>query len=817
MEDPMTRPFLYMTIPLILGIVFTYVIEPSVSIIMMLLGFQIVFFIINLIKSKTNTFLLFSMFFILGSILTSYNLKSSILIKHTGKEMTLDATVEEVLRQDEEEGRYIVRVNSIFDGVKHINTKEKTVLKIIGANDINLGYRVKFNGKLNIPQRNTNPMLFNYRLNLLTNKIYTTSTIKNYSIVEIDSTNISLKHRMKANFTNKIEESFDNNLKIKNSSLMKSIVLGEYSYLQEDDISKYRDLGLAHILAVSGLHIGIIAGFILFVLANIGVKKSYNVLVTLSIIWTYGFLIGFPPSLLRANIMINILFISQLQAEAYDIYNSLSFAAFILLLINPLWIFNLGFQLSFLATLSIVVLTPRIREIFYPYKNKIIYLLSATLGVQIGLLPIQAYYFNRIPIISILSNLIIAPILSFCLIVGGLMVGSSYFLPILNFPIGKFLDIILDVQAYLVSILSKVPWGNLKIHSPSILEIIIYYISILIIIGKLNFRHIDRKINKLIFYYLIVSLGLNLTMLMNDKSLEIHFIDVGQGDAILLRTRKASYLVDTGGSIMDSFDIGKNITLPYLEKLGVRNIDALFISHFDDDHCKSVPLLLENINIKNIFIPYQDPGNDIYKAIKESKTPILLSEGDGIKLNKDIRLDIMSPSESMRRGGYSSNNLSQVFLLSYHDKKILFTGDMEKETEKEIGKILNYPIDIIKVPHHGSNTSSTEEFLEKIKPRVGIISVGRNNFYGHPKDEIVKRYLNGGTQLYRTDEEGLIKVNLNKDKMEIKPFIEDNKDFLSILVENYLLIIFYLLYYLISYILINIYRNLEMELNADEL
>jgi competence protein ComEC len=810
----MKRPFVFITIPFILGIVFSYYFEIKLIIVFILISFTLYLYILNLFKDKSNTLILLFILFLFGVILSIYNLNNSLLVAREGESFLLKGIVDDVVWKEEGEGKYIIKVNKFEDS----NIKEKIMLKIRGDNQVYLGDEIIFNGKINIPLENTNPMLFNYKRNLLSNKIYTTVNINDYSILETERKNIPLKYRLKSKFRERIEYIFDYNLNEENSSLMKSIVLGEYSYLDEENISKYRDLGLAHILAVSGLHIGIIAGFLLYILSLLGIKRRANIGITLMIIWFYGYLIGFPPSLLRANIMFSIILIGQIMAEPYDAINSLFFAMFILLIINPMWIFNLGFQLSFIASFSIIYFTPKIKDIFYLYKNKLTDTLSGLLAVQVGLLPVQVYYFNKISIISILANLIIAPILSFSLIIGGIIIGLSYFPGIFISVLRKLLDTILSIQFKLVDILYRLPFGRMKYYSPSIIEFVLYYVFIFILFDTIKVDKIDLKLKKIILYYSISFLLFNFLILLNDESIHIHFIDVGQGDGILIQTNRDNYLVDTGGNIMDSFDIGKNITLPYLEKMGVNKIKGVFITHFDEDHSKSLPLLMENIEIKNILVSHEDSTNKIYNEIKNKDVPIkILKENDLIYLDKNTYIKVLSPNENMIRSGFTENNKSLVFILSNYNKNILFTGDMEKEVELELASKIKENIDIIKVPHHGSDTSSTKELLDIIRPTTAIISVGRNNLYNHPREEVLDRYINYGTKIYRTDTMGRIKVVLNKGDIKVEPFIKEKLNLMHFINKNFFCIIFYIIYYLLSYILIKFYLYLEGELKTNEL
>lgn len=813
----MNRPFLLISIPFALGILTTYYFDLSLNGTLFLFGVLFFIYIISLMKKKSNNLLFILLFFVLGGVLTSYYQSSSLLSTFLGKNIEIEGTIHEIMWEDEEASKYVVKVKNIWDGKSIKKVREKTVLKITGESHLDLGDNIVFRANLREPLSNTNPKLYNYKLNLLSNKIYTSANIRDYSIINIDREKTSFNYRLRIGFRDKVENLFDKYLDQSPSSLIKGIVMGENSYLEEDDILKYRKMGLAHVLAVSGLHIGIISGFLIFLFSRLRIKKKTNVIMVLSIVWFYGFLIGFPPSVLRASIMFSFLFYGETKAELYDPINTLFLSFLILLIGSPILLFNLGFQLSYVATFSILFFSPYISKSFYPYNNKFTYTLGALFSVYIGILPLQLYYFNSFSFIGIFSNLIIAPILSLSLILGGIMLILSYIGPFLNIFIGGILNFILLIQEYLVDIIYTKEIGTIRFYSPGIYEFILYYISVCIFLKILDLRNLKFHVKKSILTYTIFFIVYSFIFNFFNNSMEIDFLDVGQGDCILLKNNTDSYLIDTGGNVFSDFDIGKNIVLPYLQKQGITNLKAMFITHFHLDHCKSLPILMENLNIKNIFISYENHDSEIYKYMEEENIPFkILVEGDKIYLNKDLNIEVLSPGIDYEKKGFSENNMSLVFNLSYFNKDILFTGDMEKEAENILSKKLNKEIYLLKVPHHGSQTSSTEELLNILRPKVGVISVGRNNFYNHPDPPIIERYKEMGTEIYRTDTMGMIRVNLNKEDSKITPFL-NKKSFLEVLDKYFFDLIFIMLYYLISYVIIKIYFFREEELGKYEL
>lgn len=790
----MKRPFLPLVLALITGILFAFYFQITTIFVSMLLVLLICIFIYGIVFEKNIKYSLLLLFLTLGIMVTLAN--KTDLSEYLNERNDCIAIVDEIISSNSPNGKYIVKLEKINNKT---SPTEKIVLNVISKADLNLGDLIAFQGVLKEPMQNTNPKLYNYKLNLLSEKIYATMTVKDYQIRTIKNEN-KFKYRIKDTFVKDVETLFNRYLNEENSQLMTSILLGKSSYLDEDNLLLYRDLGLAHIMAVSGLHIGIISGFLIFLFSRLGIKRRLNITLSLAIIWTYGFLIGYPPSIMRASIMFSLLFYSTIIHEPYDSINTLSIACFILLLINPYFLFNIGFQLSFVAAFSIVFFTPYIKEMFYPYKGKVTNTIAALLAVNLGLLPIQAYYFNRIGLFSILANLILLPLFSIALILGFIMLGSLYILGYLNIVIGPILNLLLRLQYRLIEI---IPSQVFKVYSPELPTIILYYLLLMLILKVITIENLKKSILNVITIYLIFLIMINSILVFSDKSIELHFIDVGQGDSILIRTKDGDYLMDTGGSPMESaFDISKNITLPYLEKLGISRLKAIFITHFHADHCQGLPLLVENIKVDNIVASYIPKDNDL--------PIIIVKQGDQIILDKNTKFTIIWPDKAKSN---NENNMSLVGLLSYYNRQVLLTGDIEKEVEPLIGDKLNKSIDVLKVPHHGSKTSSTEIFLEKLKPTIGIISVGRNNLHRHPSPEVVWRYNDYGSTLYRTDENGLIKLTFNKEVLNISTYIKNDKlDFPDIIRQNIIMIYLIVLYCLLFYLWIKIYIKNDKEM-----
>lgn len=814
----MKRPFVYISIPVVLGIVFYYFIDISLSLILYLMVLNI---FINLIYYKKNTTTglgIIFLFFLLGIFLAYNKFHSSELLKYTGKSLQLEGIVEEIKYTKDSKVRVLVRVKNIKDRNINESLSEKLMLTIIGNKKIDIYDTITFNAEIREPTPNTNPKLYNYKLNLISNGIFATANIRDRDLLEIKKDSAGFLAKLKIGAINRIERVFDKYLSVSNSSLMKSIVLGDYTYLEEDEVNEFRELGIAHVIAVSGLHIGLISSLIIGTLSFIGVKRKTNVLIALSIIWIYGFIIGMPASVLRANITFSLLFISQIFAKPYDSINTLFFALMILILINPFWCFNLGFQLSFITTFFIIYLTPKLRKVFNDKGS-----ISGTLAAQIGILPILAYYFNSLSVIAIVANIVLVPLFTLSLVLSIFLILFSNISIYVSNSIGMVINSILNLESLMADIFYSFPFLSLRVPSPDMAEIAGYYIILFLIINGNCLKKLHMGIVKTVFFFSLFSIIFNLAYMYFDTSIGVEFIDVGQGDSILLRSGKGNYLIDTGGNAFGDYNVGKNIVLPYLVKHGIFNLHGVFITHFHEDHAKSLPYLIDNINIERIYIGYTKKGDLLYENIiskaYEKEIPVyVLEKGDYIRLGEDTYIYVLGPGkELVNTYKHEDNNLSLCLLLRHFHKKVLFTGDIEEIGEKNLIETLKGDIDFIKVPHHGSNTSSSEELLRKANPKVGFISVGRNNIYGHPHEEILERYEVLDIDIYRTDESGLINLVLDDDYFHIDTFVKEKWSIYTILANYRVYILIGIIYLIIEFLMVKYFLSVAKELERIEL
>lgn len=544
-------------------------------------------------------------------------------------------------------------------------------------------------------------------------------------------------------------------------------------------------------LAVSGSHIT----YIISAFSILMEKKNKRTTKIITIIFLIFFmaLTGFTASVVRASIMGILILTSGLVHRKSDTINNLGISSLIILICNPYTIIDAGFWLSFAGTMGIILLEEPINSYFQKFKickiksiSWIINSFTITFAANIIIIPIMAYMFSTFSMTFWISNILAAPVMEFVTIYGFLM----YFISIFLLPLAKFLGIILNFSLNslikIAEITSLIPGSSIYIKTPYLLECIIYYLILFLIFNwkrikeKLENNKILEKIKKNSYKYIsIILIFIILTNTISNKifqEIKIYFVDVGQGDSTLIQTIEGkNILIDGGGSEFGSFDVGESILLPYLLDRRITTIDYLMISHFDSDHIGGVFAILENLKVKNIIISKQGETSENLKKFYEITNnkgirTIIVKKGDIVEIDKYSHFEILFPEDNLIEDNILNNN-SIVARFNSLDFSILFTGDIEEIAEKRLCELYSgtdkLEAFVLKVAHHGSKTSSSEEFLELVKPKIALIGVGKNNNFGHPNIDVIERLENMGSKIYRTDNCGEIIIRINREKLQI--------------------------------------------------
>lgn len=657
---------------------------------------------------------------------------------------------------------YKIKVESINKNKKYkntylllnISTKNKTILEY--------GDKIEFKGEYSKPNTQRNYKGFDYSKYLKSISIYGNVKASNIHIIEKDKGPIigSICNRI----SNRIENIYKEILPNENTrNLLVGILLGNDDNLDKEIKEDFKDSSLSHILAVSGMHVSYVILGVSVVLSKSNISKRTSKVITIFTIIFFMYLTNLSPSVVRAGIMGILVLGGSILYRKSDIYTNISLSLLIILIYNPYSIMNIGLILSFFGTLGIIMLYKNILNIFdkrntqklIVTKNtnklcdKIKEIVAVSVSAQIYILPIIMLCFNKISITFLFSNLLVSFIIGAIIILGFLVIIVSLKFMAIARILSVVLNLLLEILISISSFFSKLSLSKITVITPSMCTVIMYYVCIIFIsytlsLKKNSIRYTNKKLltfvnnvkiqivkrKKLLIIVTLIIITLNYIYCLIPKNLQIHFIDVGQGDSTLIITpNNKTILIDGGGSKeAEEFDVGEAILLPYLLDRKINTIDYIMISHFDADHCNGLIAVLENMKVKKIIISKQvemcDEYNNIIRLIKRKNIEIIIVKaGDKIQIDNNVFIDIIYPQEKLLFKDLNNNSI--VAKLRYNNFSMLFTGDIEKEAERNIinhyGKTTKLKSTILKIAHHGSKTSTTEEFLKLVNPQIALI------------------------------------------------------------------------------------------------
>lgn len=748
--------------------------------------------IINLVINKKVTILLL-IFIIAGFIHIKF-------LKYDYEKIYIsleNVNIVGTIVSSKKEKQYINEYKIETEKINNIKLKKKFIL-LTKNKEIEYGNKIKLEGTYIKPSKSRNYKGFDYSNYLKTENIYGTIE-QNGKIELIKEKNINYLFINLYKVKNKIIKNINNKFPEETRGVFLGILLGDKSSIEEDVRQNFADSSLSHILAVSGTHISYVVICISVLFKKLKLNKNIRKVLTSLVLFMYLYLVDFSVSATRAVIMSTIVIMQMLFYRKQDTITTIAFSSIIILINNPYSILNIGFLLSYGGTIGIILFVNRIsieskEDFFQRFKSYLKDICIVTISAQTIIMPIIIYYFNTISFTFIISNIIASLIIGPIIMIGLVIIAISFFkIPIISLII-RFYNILIVILVRTADIISKIPMSKIYLKTPTTLEIIFYYsvvflIALLIYIKKSNRKFIKKTIqidiynlknffinnrNKVLIFISIVSL-ISITSIKIPKELKINFIDVGQGDSCLITTpQNKKVIVDSGGS--ESYDVGKNVLLPYLLDKRITKIDYIMISHFDTDHCKGFEYVLENIKVKNVIISKQSETSENFKQImkiirKKRINLIIVQKETKIKIDNFTTVDILSPQSENIADNMNDNSI--VAKLEAYNFSILFTGDASEKIEKELIKEkINLKSDILKVSHHGSKTGTSEEFLKSVKPKIALIGVGENNKFGHPTEDVIKRLTENKVKIYRTDTDGEISIKIKKNKnIKIKKHI----------------------------------------------
>lgn len=637
---------------------------------------------------------------------------------------------------------------------------------------------LKIKGKLEKPLGQKNFGEFDYELYLAREKIFTYINIwqeKDIQKIGEDDSNFLVSFSLSAR--DKIKEITKQTLPPPYNYLLVGMLLGEKSFIPSHLKEIFAEAGIMHILAVSGLHVGIIAMALLALLSMLKLPKKFKLFTLILILITYASITGFRPSVLRATIMFILLIGGKLINRSRNLNISLFFAAFLILLLNPLILYDAGFLLSFIVTFFIINLSPILQRLFSKIVVWIKNPLAVSTAAWVGIFPLSAYFFSKVSIISIISNIFIIPLTGIAVILGFI----TFFIGLVSISLaGLFANLnylVLNLITLIAKSFSSLPFAFIYVAQPSVMLIILYYLTVFFIIEIFYKKTLSPKIKKkAILIVLSVTLLIIIVQVFYPAdNLKVNFINVGEGDCILIEApNKINILIDGGGTPQSDFDVGNKIVIPYLRRKGINKIDLLILTHPHLDHLEGLLPILKEFKVDMVLDSGLLCDSSEYKEfisliLEKGISYHKAKAGDNFIFSNNLEIFLLNPlydSDFYEESDF--NNASIVVKLFYKNANFLFTGDIEEAVEKKLLVWQNIlQSDILKVAHHGSSTSTNLEFLDKVNPNIAVITVGKNHF-GHPSQKIIERLEDKNIQIYQTDEDGTVIIRTNGQEYWIR-------------------------------------------------
>ena len=768
------RPIVIITLSYLIGILLGLYFKINIALLIFLM---IVILVVVLIVNskygqnkknwiKSNKFLI--CFYLVTVILSYANIKNS----EYGYDYVRNSVVGErefkgkIMSVEKESNyfyNYVLQVND-----NQINKSYRFLLKIKKVKNQNnifkCGDYIAGIGKFSKPEVQRNYKGFDYSTYLKTKSISVicqvdmdkTKIQKSSLCFEINACIMNLRYKLKTNLLRVLPK--------EKADIASALLLGYSNDMDENQRDMYSKANVIHVLAISGMHVNYIVVALSVIQKKLDNRKGKIILIIFLLFFVQ--LTGSSPSVVRAAIMCVLAISSRLFYRKSDTINNVAIACLVILIFNPYNIYNIGFQLSFLGTFGIVLLNDKLKRfleaffkinkngrnvVFSKVLRSVISIFSVSISANIFIMPILVYNYNMISFNFLITSILIAPILGMMLLCGYITIIISLF----SIGISKFFSLpfefILNVFKKISEICSSIDFSRFKIATPSIITIIIYYVFVIFFIFPVKkIKKCKRFIIKLIAVCTIVVCVTEIIIPINIE-LKINFVDVGQGDCTLIVTNtNKKVLIDGGGS--EAYDVGKNVLLPYLYDRKINYLDYIIVSHFDTDHVGGLLTVMKELKVGTVVISKQGKWSQNYQnfmeIVKDKKIKVLLvDQGDRINIDRNLYFDILWPKSENLINDNILNNNSIVCKLYYNNFSMLFTGDIEEIAEKQIVqeyknnyKVLNSTV--LKVGHHGSKTSSTQEFLNMVRPKIALIGVGKDNKFGHPNDDVINRLEN---------------------------------------------------------------------------
>lgn len=635
------------------------------------------------------------------------------------------------------------------------------------------GQRLRATGALNLPPTARNPGEFDYRAYLARNGTFVTLNARRI-VPDASPPSRSLLSGAIAT-KNEALALFQRHLPEANAALLGSLLFGDgASPIDPDTSERFRALGLAHVLAVSGAQILFLWALLRALILQLALPRWAGVASACGCLWLYAFMTGLPPSVIRATWMGCALVLGWAAERPWLRYLTLQAVVLGMLLYRPAWLFDVGFQFSAIATFALLHSAPKLTPCFRHLPDSLAQALAMALAAGAWVLPLQLAHFGQLSPYSLPLNALTCLLVEAVTILGFLAVLAGSVSELLAHHLLSGAYLLLETFTGLVAAAAKLPGASQYIRIPPAPWVGLAYLCTMAVF---EWQPAKPPLRRWGIAALIATPVLSYALwdqLDRPRTLEVVALSIGQGDALVMRTPGNRWYLIDGGPAWTAGDAGARTVLPYLRRRGCRKLDGIIVSHAHDDHVGGLASIARGLPIAAVWDPGMPSPSRAYQLwleqLLERQTPLIrVQAGMQVELEPQITLEVLGPPAQMHRGSRSDlNNNSVVLMLRHGSFKMLFAGDLEEEAEARMlrhGARLKAAV--LKVAHHGSRFGSGSEFLRAVQPQASIISVGERNSFGHPAPETLSRLRPYG-RVYRTDQDGAVTVTSDGQRWTVR-------------------------------------------------
>lgn len=546
-------------------------------------------------------------------------------------------------------------------------------------------------------------------------------------------------------------------------AVLEAMILGERGRLDETTTRSLQQSGLFHLIAISGAHIAILSYLLFGVLQLFRVSRRTSYISLIVLLLFYALLVEGRPSVFRATFMTLAYLVGKLLWKNVNALNTISLSAFFLLLFNPFYLLDLGFELTFAATYSIILFLPRVLKQLPRLPLQVSELFALSLTAQLGVLPFLVRSFNRVTFSALLLNLAAVPLTGLIMALSFLFLAVSLFSSFLALLLGGTLLLLLRLFLTISHLLDFIPFISYRIPTPHGWTLFGYFSFLLLFLLRPRFKGQRLATWAGFVAFLIILISYPFAA-QSSGVLKLTFLDVGQGESTLVQfPGRKIMLIDGGGAPDERFDIGEHVVSPFLWGKGFKKIDHLVLTHAHPDHLNGLKSVARNFRVVHFWESFSPPQNRSYDELKTSlKSPFFPRRVfDGFRWEVgDTEIEALHPEDHQPYVREATNEESLVLRIRRGEISFLLTADIGVASEAEI--LRRHPdleAAVLKSPHHGSRTSSSFALLEQVRPQVVVISAGRGNVYGVPHWDVLERYEKLGLHILRTDRDGAIEIS----------------------------------------------------------